>query len=345
MAHQGRSLERNESMKANVLIVGAGLAGSTLGLMLRMGGVDVLTVELYDARDKDKLCAGVVDPTSIRLFDRVYGTGAFDGLSPYAASKAVSRCFDCSYSSSVPFKSLPRKRLDDYCLQRYIDEGGRLIDRVSLVSIDEKGHVATFKDLRSGGRFEVSYLTLVGADGASSAVRRILTGRKQRICPAVQATVPSFGPDFIFEYRPSDVGYCWYLPHSEGATVGCMLHGATGQQCRDRLAEFCTDLSIEVTALRGAPIPEGDDMLLHAGEDAWLVGDAAGLIDAYGGGGIMHALRSSIALADALAGGEPYEAAMEETTTQLENANASLSSKYLNACFLIAAKAKAQVNS
>ena len=117
-----------------------------------------------------------------------------------------------------------------------------------------------------------------------------------------------------------------------------MLHEATGRECRERLHAFSKTLDIEITSLRGAPIPEGDDVLLRAGEDAWLVGDAAGLIDAYGGGGLVTTLESACMLADALTGGVPYEQAMEELMAFVEHIHSTAKDKYLLACLGITAK-------
>lgn len=43
-------------------------------------------------------------------------------------------------------------------------------------------------DLRHKSWFTVRYRTLVGADGAYSATRRLVTGRPLRVCPAFQYT-------------------------------------------------------------------------------------------------------------------------------------------------------------
>ena len=326
--------ERTSRMRADVLIVGSGLAGSTLGFLLRKSGKDVLAVELRDANDKDKLCAGAINGEGVSLFDNIYGADAFESLSPLASPRAIYRCLDAQHTASIDYQTLPRKVIDDYCLRRYLCEGGRLVDRASLFGIDVGRHIATFRNLREGSQFEVAYETLVGADGATSAVRRLLSGRNQRVCPSAQGTVPFRGDQFIFDYNPQDQGYCWYIPHKEDATVGCMLHGATGADCRKRLVEFCAAVNIEVPTLRGAFIPEGDDILLRAGEDVWLVGDAAGLIDAFGGGGIWHALVSSRVLAAALTGGTPYELAMEPRIAELALINASLNTKYVKTCLI-----------
>ena len=323
------------SYTADVLIVGAGLAGSTLGFLLRQSGKDVLAVELRDADEKDKLCAGLLTPGSVKLFSEIYGPSALKGLSPFPLSRGCFRFLGSMTSGAVDYRSLPRKQLDDCCTQGFLAAGGRIVDRSNLVGIDETNRIATFMDLRKGESFEVSYGTLVGADGASSAVRRLLSGRKQRICPSVQGTVPFRGSELVFEYRLQDLGYCWYIPHADDATVGCMLHGATAADCRERTAEFCAELGIDVPPLRGAPIPEGDDVLLRAGE-AYLVGDAAGLIDAFGGGGIWYALSSAHALAGALTGGTPYERAMERQVADVERISSTMSGMFFRTCFGIA---------
>ena len=52
------------------LIVGAGLAGASLGFLLRKAGDDVLLLELLDAKEKNKLCGGP-DPQHYRSGHRL----------------------------------------------------------------------------------------------------------------------------------------------------------------------------------------------------------------------------------------------------------------------------------
>ena len=53
---------------------------------------------------------------------------------------------------------------------------------------------------------------------------------------------------------------------------------------------------------------KADDVLLRPGEHAYLLGDAAGLNDAFSGGGIHYALLSAQALAASFAGGDVHAA-------------------------------------
>ena len=215
---------------------------------------------------------------------------------------------------SFTIQVLPRKRLDDYILGRYLSAGGKLLDHATVRSVDEENGIAHCVNLATKETFEVQFQTLVGADGAASIVRRLLDGRRQRAALTLETDMPLIAKEAVIKFTKTARGYCWYIPRGEDATVGCGYHGLgldAGDICRERLAAFCAELGLAMPSkLRGALIPVGDDVLLRAGKSAFLIGDAAGLIDVLTGGGIHYALLSAKALADALTGGEDYEKAM-----------------------------------
>lgn len=211
-------------------------------------------------------------------------------------------------------RCLPRKRLDDYILGRYLSAGGELLDHSTVRAIDEERCVARCVNLVTKETFDVQYQKLVGADGAASIVRSLLDGRRQRSTLALEARVPLSGEEAVIRLTKGANGYCWYIPRGEDATVGCYYHDLTDNAdviCRERLSAFSSEVGTSLSSnLRGALIPTNGDVLLRAGKNAFLVGDAAGLIDVLTGGGIHYALISAKALADDLVGGEPYETAM-----------------------------------
>ena len=63
--------------RCRTLIVGAGLAGASLGFLLRKAGDDVLLLELLDAKEKDKLCGGMTNATGVDEFEKIFGTNSF----------------------------------------------------------------------------------------------------------------------------------------------------------------------------------------------------------------------------------------------------------------------------
>ena len=72
-----RLLNKEERMDnvvdTDVLIVGAGLAGSVLAYRLRQHGLRVTLAERGRLETLDKLCAGALDESVEKLFDGVYG--------------------------------------------------------------------------------------------------------------------------------------------------------------------------------------------------------------------------------------------------------------------------------
>lgn len=297
-------------LSAEHLVVGAGAAGCTLGWLLRQAGREVLALELHDARDKEKLCGGILGVRSLVELRDAFGKEGLDELAPTFPPHQRTGCLDREHVVRCRYATIERRRLDDWLLARYLSSGGTLLDRVRLVAVDTTRHVATCIDLRTNERLEVSYGTLVGADGASSAVRRLVTGRRQRVVASCEGKVPRCREDVIFSNRLGSQGYCWYIPTGDTANVGCMSYSEDARERREWLAEFCESLGVALPELRGAPIPTGDDVLLEAAEDVWLVGDAAGLASPIDGGGIHFALMSARMLATSLLGGEPYEKAM-----------------------------------
>lgn len=337
------------------LVVGAGAAGCTFGFLMKRAGADVLLLEMQNAQQRFKLCAGILEPRALEAFHDIFGETvdeagfaampigtvcarnenyelrrAMPGLASSASGAGASGLpAQKSWSDSIlgyvrtggkalakkvllealgfdpggdfTFRTMPRKRFDDYTRDRFLAEGGQILYHTKILSVDEKAGLAECVDLYTKETFSVRFRHIIGADGAASSVRRLLTGRQQRVFLALEAAVPLIRRDSVGSYGKGSLGYCWYLPRGNDATVGCGYHclGADAYDiCYRRLTAFCADLGLTVPLrFRGAFIPEGNDVLLRPGERAWLLGDAAGLNDAFTGGGIHYALLSAKALA------------------------------------------------
>ena len=117
-------------IRVDFLIVGAGLAGSVAGFLLKKAGADVLALELLDAKTKEKLCGGIMNKRALTQVAEVFGEGCMDTLRPMHIEKVWDRYagLEILIESDV-YYALPRKRLDDYCLERYLQAGGMLQDR------------------------------------------------------------------------------------------------------------------------------------------------------------------------------------------------------------------------
>ena len=222
------------------------------------------------------------------------------------AKKMIMEALGVDVAGGFSFRALPRKRFDDYIRDRFLAEGGRILYHTKVLSVNDEAGLAECIDLQTKEVFTLRSRYLICADGAVSNMRRLLTGRPPRIYLALEAAVPLIRREAVGRLTKGSQGYCWYIPRGEDATVGCGYHnlGADAMEtCHTRLTEFCSELGITPPPrFTGAFIPEGDDILLRIGTRTYLLGDAAGLNDAFTGGGIHYALLSARALAASLAG-------------------------------------------
>ena len=231
-------------------------------------------------------------------------------------------------------------QLDDFIRDRYLSLGGKLLDCTVIRSVNEVAGVAQCIDLRTKNLFEVQFGNLIGADGACSAVRRLVSGIGPEASLALETAVPLAGQGMIMQLIPGALGYNWYIPRGNDATVGCYYmdldYGPeAGAVCRQRLAAFCDEIGIALPErVPGALIPRGDQVMLQPGKRTFLVGDAAGLIDMFTGGGIHYALLSAQALADSFIGGPFYAEAMKPHLAFI-NKNTENVKRYYNILHLV----------
>ena len=141
-------------IRVDFLIVGAGLAGSVAGFLLKKAGADVLALELLDAKTKEKLCGGIMNKRALTYVAKVFGEGCMDALRPMHIEKVWDRYagLEILIESDV-YYALPRKRLDDYCLERYLQAGGTLQDRTTVRGIDDNASVDNLHMVADGAAF------------------------------------------------------------------------------------------------------------------------------------------------------------------------------------------------
>ena len=262
----------------NIAVVGAGPAGSFCAEKLARAGH---AVTIYDpSHPREKPCGGGVTP------------GTFEKYPELAGIQSASR------PSSVVRMRAPRGRLLSVPLDRPIAIfSRRVLDGLLLDRARKAG--AEFRPVRvrrvrvSADDVELEFDAggtrlhdfVVGADGASSIVRRSLTGSKPG-GPASYATagfhVEGLEEDEIYiEFVREYAGYLWVFPRPGHASVG--IAAPDGRE---------TGTKLRARVLVGlGPV---------AGRRFALVGDAANANDAISGEGIQHALDSAALLAGAL---------------------------------------------
>jgi geranylgeranyl reductase family protein len=301
---------------SDVLIVGAGPAGSFLGYLLARIGFDVTIIDKATF-PRDKVCGGGLSNKTVELLP-------FD-ISP-VVQRRVTGAFLTYQNRGTVVKDMGerggiavlRSAFDHFLLQKAIDAGGRFHGNTAFVGADRTGDCVTVTTGR--GRFKARYL--VGADGVFSAVRQSVFGRDLvSYAPAVEALV-SVTPDraarignrVLFDFGGMPRGYGWIFPKIDHLNVGVFSIYPTSSIKAD-LARFMNqydilDRPVNVRHL-GFAIPLKNTRRQFEHDNALLLGDAAGFAESFYGEGIYFALRSSLAAADAfsLAFGRPSDGA------------------------------------
>jgi flavin-dependent dehydrogenase len=193
--------------------------------------------------------------------------------------------------------------LDAWLLRRAVEGGVRHVPQ-RVVAV-EAGR------LRTGDGAEHVFDVVVGADGASSLVRRHFLGPlpPDRLMMAAGWFARGTAP-MVVRFTPGMDGYLWLFPRPDHVGVGICAPLAS-VPTREMLGRLGREVSRHFPALvddeagkyaHTIPSPSQDPAsLLEIGGDGFaLVGDAAALADPITGEGIFYALRSARLLARTL---------------------------------------------
>jgi geranylgeranyl reductase family protein len=301
----------------DVLVVGAGPAGSATAIHLARAGARVLLAD--KARfPRDKPCGGGltgralrhvpcdVEPVVEHVVDRMVmrvGYGAKVGHTSRAALIRMTQ----------------RRRLDQHLAEQAARTGADFRDGVAVGEIeigDDEVRACVGGDV-----VRSSYV--VGADGANGVVARG-AGLGEGIVRgvALEGNV-AWG---TLERGPYDEtawvelgvvagGYGWVFPKGDHANLGVGGWMEEGPRLRDHLDRLARIHGVEPSALenvRGHRLPMRVLGAPAARDRVLLVGDAAGLVDPLSGDGIYEAFVSAELVAETILAGRPedYEAAL-----------------------------------
>lgn len=312
----------------DVIIVGAGPAGSSCAINLSKTG---LKVALLDKASfpRDKTCG---DALSIDVINQL------NHLSPELSEKFKSfsnkiesygiKIFSADYTSlSIPLvynkvKSCgyvaPRLDFDNFLFQFARNRNNvQAFENFIIEKIEQKDNIimVTSKDI------ELQAPIIIGCDGAHSIVAKSLsdiTVEKEHYSGGLRIYyegVTGFENDGLIElhfFKEIVPGYLWLFPMANNkANVGIGMLSSEISKRKINLKETLQHL-LEVhphikerfknakalETVKGYGLPLGSKKRNISGERFLLAGDAAGLIDPFTGEGIANAIRSGRLAAD-----------------------------------------------
>jgi geranylgeranyl reductase family protein len=308
-------------LSCDLLVVGAGPAGSALAAAAAQRGMDVVLLEAAH-HPRAKACAEYASPRIVEELATI-GLAAdawtgmavpLNGMRLFAGGAAV----DLRYADEAGPRTawgLDRRRFDALLAAHARSSGARLIEGATVTRLrrDHWRRVAGATARDREGEITVSATWTVGADGAHSTVARLLGVERPVRFPRRIGLVAHYSgvPDVVDggEMHVGRDGYVGLAPTPGGElNVGMALPVVRGIGARQRFAAAIAALPAVAERLRAArrttrilgAAPIGHRVSRVAGPGWMLVGDAAGFVDPFTGEGIFRALRSARAAADAL---------------------------------------------
>jgi geranylgeranyl reductase family protein len=289
-------------MDWDVIIVGSGIGGAAAAYFLSGTGCRVAVFE-KEKLPRYKACAGGVPRGVQRLLpfplDPVIETVVTDVEFSLRQEKHFAQSLGGESTLMVK-----RSAFDHYVLRQSQAE---VIEATAIEAVEEQPDRVRVRT-RTGLWYEAQYL--IGADGANSRVAHGLGLRRNKpLGIAVELEAPGT-PELMerfrhcawFEFGALENGYLWIFPKSDVLSVGIGAFGKTSVDLLTRLKQEMTRFGLPLEGLpwHAHPLPIHLRAETVGTRRCMLVGDAAGLVDAFLGEGIRYAIQSGRLAAQAI---------------------------------------------
>ncbi|MEO5920599.1 MAG: geranylgeranyl reductase family protein [Pseudolysinimonas sp.] len=286
----------------DVIVVGAGPAGSSAARTAASGGASVLLIDRAEF-PRYKTCAGGLIGASLANIP--------DSVLEVVEDRPHRAIFTRRGRDAViierpdPFLGMvDRQRFDAALLDAAVAAGATFRGRVTLREVRDAG---THVELETTGGV-LRAKVVVGADGSASRVARHVGVRYRLTDLGLEDEIridPSpWRGTILIDWGRVRGSYAWLFPKAEGVAIGVIQRTGDPDSARAYLAEWRTRLGLD-----GVPALHSSGHLTHSRDSGSplrrgrviVAGDAAGLLEPWLREGISFALRSGIRAGEAAA--------------------------------------------
>jgi geranylgeranyl reductase family protein len=281
----------------DLIIVGAGPAGSSAAREAGKMGLDVLLID-KDRFPRYKPCGGGLSERALSYLDfslpesicerRITGARICFG------DRVIDRHKD--YRLTV---TLTRSAFDDFLLRKARETGVHVITGQKVLDFREDGEKV---DVRAGDEIYSSKHLILAAGSQNRLEENVRErDRKDRYGVCLVTEIPEengvidtrLGNSLEIHFGVARMGYGWIFPHDGYYSVGIGGMAKDLPNPRAIMIDFLRRNGFEGSYnLRGHLIPFGGISRVIGSSRVLLAGDSAGFVDSFTGEGIAYAIRS-----------------------------------------------------
>lgn len=299
----------------DVIVVGAGPAGSSTAEKCADNGLDVLLLEKRQEIGAPLRCAEGFSKNNEKSLGLEIPKHCIsqkvEGAVVHAPNKKAIKVKGAFTKGYI----LERKRFDKWLAEKAAKAGAKVVTKATVYKIIKKGElIKGVKANINGEEKEITTNIVVAADGVESTVLKkagIVSFKKPHLVDSgfqyLITNIEMKDPKMIEVHIGNNIaprGYCWIFPKNDySANVGIGISGAGKQKTAKKyLDEWIANQEnlykgsiIETVA---GCIPVGDFMKNMVGNGILGVGDAVNQVNPIHGGGIAEAIHAGRIAAD-----------------------------------------------
>lgn len=288
--------------KYDVVIIGAGPAGSSAAYTLARSKVNVLVIDKH-VFPRYKPCAGGLTVKTFKSFDFPISIEVKYSTNSVVASYK-NKIFHKISGDKTLTKMVERTEFDNFLIKKAVESGATFLDGIKVTEVLwENGEFSVKTDEQS---FHCNYL--IGADGTNSIVNRTFNIVERDLygfaieinCLLSKENIGKFNMTFDFGTVPN--GYLWIFPKDKYVCVGAYTTNKKMKNIQKYLSDYIEQIGLvpESKEFKGHIIPYYGIYYKQPDFPCILVGDAAGFGEYWTGEGIYYAVKSGTIAADVI---------------------------------------------